>query len=75
MWASACVIGAMSVEAALGSRTPFDARIHQARGHQAQIQTAAVFRHVLSSDSAINQQYKDCEKVQDPYSLRCQPQV
>lgn len=68
------VIGALSVEAAKGSRAPFDERIHAVRGHQAQMDIAAAFRDLLEH-SAIERSHQDCEKVQDPYSLRCQPQV
>lgn len=68
------VIGALSVEAAKGSRKPFDARIHQARGHQSQIDMATAYRQLLDH-SAIEQSHENCDKVQDPYSLRCQPQV
>jgi histidine ammonia-lyase len=66
--------GAMCVDAALGSRTPFDARIHAARGHAAQIDVATAFRAVLAH-SEIEHSHEDCDRVQDPYSLRCQPQV
>jgi len=72
---TATIIGAMTVEAARGSRAPFDDRIHQARGHVAQIDMAAAYRILLSEGSDISQSHEDCEKVQDPYSLRCQPQV
>lgn len=72
--ASATVIGAICVEAAKGSRAPFDKRIHEARGHQSQIDMAAAYRALLDH-SAIEASHKDCAKVQDPYSLRCQPQV
>ncbi|MFD2176694.1 histidine ammonia-lyase [Veronia pacifica] len=75
LYASATVCGALSVEAALGSRRPFDNRIHAVRGHQTQIDAAAAYRHVLEDDSEIGQSHVCCEKVQDPYSLRCQPQV
>ena len=75
LFAAGSVIGAMSVEAAMGSRSPFDARIHQARGHQGQIDSAAIYRHLLQDNSEIGLSHTDCEKVQDPYSLRCQPQV
>ncbi len=75
LFASATLCGAMSVEAALGSRRPFDARIHQVRGHQAQMDAAAAFRHLLDSTSELGKSHTNCEKVQDPYSLRCQPQV
>jgi histidine ammonia-lyase len=69
------VIGAMAVEAAQGSRVPFDERIHRVRGHRAQADIAAAYRSLLSGQSAISVSHEDCEKVQDPYSLRCQPQV
>ena len=75
LFAASSVIGAMSVEAAMGSRSPFDARIHAARGQKGQIDSAAIFRHLLTSESEISQSHTNCEKVQDPYSLRCQPQV
>jgi histidine ammonia-lyase len=67
-------IGALSVEAAKGSRVPFDHRIHAARGHQTQIDVAAAYRALLK-ESEIGQSHSGCDKVQDPYSLRCQPQV
>jgi histidine ammonia-lyase len=66
--------GAMSVEAARGSSKPFDARISAVRGHKAQMEVAAWLRGLLI-DSHIHQSHDTCEKVQDPYSLRCQPQV
>ncbi len=75
LFAAGSVIGSLSVEAALGSRTPFDARIHLARGQQGQIDSAAIYRDLLTADSEVGQSHHDCEKVQDPYSLRCQPQV
>ncbi|MGE0029900.1 MAG: histidine ammonia-lyase [Steroidobacteraceae bacterium] len=68
------VSGAMSVDAALGSRVPFDARIHNVRGQPAQIAVAAAFRDVLG-ESEIGHSHENCDRVQDPYSLRCQPQV
>ena len=71
---SAIGIGALTVEAALGSRVPFDARIHQVRGHQTQSDVAEAFRTLLDT-SEIGNSHQGCEKVQDPYSLRCQPQV
>jgi len=75
LYIAATVAGAMSVEAARGSRTPFDARIHQVRGHKGQIDAAAMYRQLLSHESDIGASHKSCDKVQDPYSLRCQPQV
>ena len=64
----------MSVDAAEGSASPFDARIHELRGHPGQIAAAAAYRELLA-DSPINSSHRECGKVQDPYSLRCQPQV
>jgi histidine ammonia-lyase len=72
--AAATVIGSLTVEAAKGSRAPFDARIHAARGHQSQIDMATAYRELLDH-SEIENSHDDCHKVQDPYSLRCQPQV
>ncbi|MGX5173602.1 histidine ammonia-lyase [Aliikangiella sp. IMCC44653] len=73
-FASAFVAGCLSVDAALGSIAPFDARIHQVRGHQGQIETAKAYREFLAGSELLNS-HADCSKVQDPYSLRCQPQV
>ncbi len=74
VFAAAIVAGALSVDAARGSDTPFDARIHAARGQPGQIATAAAYRSLLAG-SAIRASHLDCGRVQDPYSLRCQPQV
>jgi histidine ammonia-lyase len=69
------VTGALSVDAAKGSDAPFDARIHTARGQPGQIALAQAMRELLVG-SAIRQSHLDNdERVQDPYSLRCQPQV
>ena len=70
----ALVAGAMSVDALKGSDAPFDARIHAARGHQGQQDVAAHMRTLLAG-STIRESHRDCDRVQDPYSLRCQPQV
>ena len=75
LYAQSCVIGSISIEAAMGSRAPFDARIHDIRGQQGQIDTAHVFRELLDTHSQISDSHINCEKVQDPYCLRCQPQV
>ncbi|HYE48871.1 MAG TPA: histidine ammonia-lyase [Azospirillaceae bacterium] len=72
--AAALVTGAMSVDAARGSDTPFDARIHELRGQKGQIDAAAAYRGLLEG-SAIRDSHRDCSRVQDPYCLRCQPQV
>ncbi|MCS3808803.1 histidine ammonia-lyase [Xanthomonas sp. 4461] len=72
---AALVTGALSVEAAKGSDTPFDARIHALRGQPGQIATAAALR-ALMADSAIRESHRLGDvRVQDPYCLRCQPQV
>jgi histidine ammonia-lyase len=75
LYAAATVCGALSVEATLSSRAPFDARIHAIRGQKGQIDAAAAYRHLLGNRSPIGDSHIDCDKVQDPYSLRCQPQV
>jgi histidine ammonia-lyase len=72
--AAAFVAGAMSVDACLGSDTPFDARIQSLRGHAGQRDAATIYRRLLAG-SAIRVSHADCHRVQDPYSLRCQPQV
>ena len=72
--AAAFVAGALSIDACLGSDTPFDPRIHAVRGHRGQVDAAAIYRSLLAG-SAIRESHKDCPRVQDPYSLRCQPQV
>jgi histidine ammonia-lyase len=74
LYSTAIVAGALSVDAAEGSASPFDARIHELRGHPGQMAAAAAYRELLK-DSPINSSHRDCGKVQDPYSLRCQPQV
>ena len=73
-FAAAVVAGALSTDALKGSDTPHDARIHAARGQPGQIAVAALFRKLLAG-SPIRNSHKACDKVQDPYSLRCQPQV
>ncbi|MBY6226011.1 histidine ammonia-lyase [Ferrimonas balearica] len=75
LWAGGSVVGAISVEAALGSRRPFDPRVHEVRGQRGQIDAAATFRHLLGTESELGDSHANCDKVQDPYSLRCQPQV
>ena len=66
--------GAMSVDALKGSICPFDDRLHQLRGQPGQIAVAARLRTLLEG-SEINTSHHDCDRVQDPYSFRCQPQV
>ena len=71
---AAFVAGALSTDAVKGSDTPFDARIHDARGQRGQITAAATLR-ALMAGSEIRHSHEDCTRVQDPYSIRCQPQV
>lgn len=71
---AALVAGALSVDALAGSDVPFDARIHAARGQPGQIEVARLLRGLLAG-SRIRASHADCDRVQDPYSLRCQPQV
>lgn len=75
VFAAAVVAGAMSVDAAMGSDTPFDARIQELRGHQGQIEVAAAYRRLLKGSEIRASHLTGDDKVQDPYSLRCQPQV
>lgn len=72
--AAALVAGAMSSDAIKGSDTPFDRRIQNVRGHGGQIAVATVLRELMR-DSEIRASHVDCTHVQDPYSVRCQPQV
>ncbi|MCS6625468.1 histidine ammonia-lyase [Roseibacterium beibuensis] len=74
-FAAGVAAGALSVDALKGSDAPFDARIHALRGQPGQIDVAARLRGLMEG-SAIRESHRhDCSKVQDPYSLRCQPQV
>src|SRR5581483_4430186 len=66
--------GAMSLEALKGTPRAFDARIQAARPHPCQATVAGNLRRVLA-DSSIVESHRNCGKVQDPYSLRCMPQV
>jgi histidine ammonia-lyase len=70
VFAGALCAGAMSVDAVQGSDTPFDPRIHAVRGHTGQVSVARVLRKMLSG-SEIRASHVDCNRVQDPYSLRC----
>ncbi|MBO9713447.1 histidine ammonia-lyase [Sphingomonas sp.] len=75
LFRAALVTGALSTEAAKGSDTPFDHRIHVLRGHKSQIDVADALRELMAG-SAIRASHRDNdERVQDPYCLRCQPQV
>ena len=71
---SADVIGAMTLDALRGTDVAFDERIHRARPHTGQIQSAANLRKMLEG-SQIRESHRGCGRVQDAYSLRCMPQV
>jgi histidine ammonia-lyase len=74
VFAATILAGALSVEAALGSAGPFDPRIHEVRGQRGQADIAAVYLDLLGN-SEFRAANVDAGRVQDPYSLRCQPQV
>ncbi|HLF47677.1 MAG TPA: histidine ammonia-lyase [Chitinophagaceae bacterium] len=71
---AADIIGAMSLEALTGTKAPFDNRLHELRPFTGNKLVAQRLR-LLLKDSAIMQSHVDCGRVQDPYSLRCMPQV
>jgi histidine ammonia-lyase len=72
---AALVAGAMSVDAALGSDVPFDPRLNAVRGQPAQMRVAERLHALLAGSQIRASHLVECERVQDPYSLRCQPQV
>jgi len=71
---AADIIGAMSLEALTGTKAPFDERLHQLRPFAGSMLVAQRLR-LLLDESAIMRSHVDCGRVQDPYSLRCMPQV
>jgi histidine ammonia-lyase len=75
LFQSALVTGALSVEAAKGSDTPFDPRIHALRRHQGQIDVADTLRGLMAGSAIRASHAQNDPRVQDPYCLRCQPQV
>ena len=72
---AALVVGALTVDAARGSDGPFDPRIHALRGQPGQIDVAQVYRALLAAARYGNPTRSGDDRVQDPYCLRCQPQV
>jgi len=72
---AALVIGALTVDAARGSDGPFDPRIHELRGQPGQIDVAKYYRALLTGSQIRRSHLTGDDRVQDPYSLRCQPQV
>ncbi|PZU79608.1 MAG: histidine ammonia-lyase [Sphingomonas sp.] len=75
LFRSALVTGALSTEAAKGSDTPFDPRIHRLRRHRGQIEVAEALCGMMNGSAIRASHLKDDARVQDPYCLRCQPQV
>ena len=72
---SALVVGALTVDAARGSDGPFDSRIHALRGQPGQIDVARYYRGLLAGSEIRHSHLDGDDRVQDPYCLRCQPQV
>ena len=75
VFAAAIAAGAMSVDALKGSAKPFDPRISALRGQPGQIRVAKAIHDLLEGSEILVSHELDCDKVQDPYSFRCQPQV
>lgn len=72
---AALVVGALTVDAARGSDGPFDPRIHELRGQPGQIDVAQYYRALLDGSEIRRSHLQGDDRVQDPYCLRCQPQV
>lgn len=75
LFTAALVTGALSTEAAKGSDTPFDPRIHELRRHRGQIEVATALRGLMAGSAIRASHLEGDTRVQDPYCLRCQPQV
>jgi histidine ammonia-lyase len=75
LFQGALITGALSTEAAKGSDTPFDPRIHALRRHRGQIETAQALRHMMAGSAIRASHLIGDVRVQDPYCVRCQPQV
>jgi histidine ammonia-lyase len=75
LFESAVIVGALSVDAAKGSDAPFDPRLHELRGQPGQIAAARTYRELLAGSAIRASHLVHDDRVQDPYSLRCQPQV
>ena len=72
---AAVIAGALTLDAARGSDGPFDARIHEVRGQPGQIECAAAYRALTHGSAVRKSHLEGDDRVQDPYCLRCQPQV
>jgi histidine ammonia-lyase len=75
LFRSALVTGALATDAARGADTPFDDRIHRLRRHPGQLECASALRNLLDGSAIRASHRSGDERVQDPYCLRCQPQV
>ncbi|WP_395686870.1 histidine ammonia-lyase [Caenimonas koreensis] len=75
LFESAVIAGALTLDAARGSDGPFDPRIHAIRGQPGQIDCAAAYRAIMVGSEIRRSHLQDDDRVQDPYCLRCQPQV
>lgn len=77
-WANAraaVVTGALSTDAVMGSTAPFEEEIHALRGHRGQIEVAAALRYLMAGSALRESHLENDKRVQDPYCIRCQPQV
>ena len=72
---SALATGALATDAVMGSTAPLRAEIHELRGHRGQIEAAAAIRSLIDGSSIRESHLDGDERVQDPYCIRCQPQV
>lgn len=75
LFEAAVIVGALTLDAARGSDAPFDPRIHAVRGQPGQIACAAAYRALLVGSGIRRSHLQGDDRVQDPYCLRCQPQV
>jgi len=75
LWRTGLVTGALATDAARGSDTPFDPRIHALRRHRGQIDAAAALRALIAESEIRQSHLTGDDRVQDPYCNRCQPQV
>ena len=75
LWRTGLVTGALATDAARGSDTPFDPRIHALRRHRGQIDAAAALRALIAESEIRQSHLTNDDRVQDPYCIRCQPQV
>jgi len=75
LWRTGLVTGALATDAARGSDTPFDPRIHVLRRHRGQIEAAAALRALIAGSAIRQSHLTQDDRVQDPYCIRCQPQV